>query len=186
MAAADPAPAYLRYAGVLAALLATARGLSVMAGIVRDESEGLIELLRGTGLRPRGLLASRTIAAAVGVAVLLLAAAGGAALSAPALGATRTHAVQQVLGQWPVAVLFVAVATLMVAIAPRAFSILWLLLAAGAVVALLGTLLGLPEWLIRHGPFTQAWRRESLILAGIAVVFACAGVRLIGRREMST
>ena len=158
MAAADPAPAYLRYAGVLAALLATARGLSVMAGIVRDESEGLIELLRGTGLRPRGLLASRTIAAAVGVAVLLLAAAGGAALSAPALGATRTHAVQQVLGQWPVAGLFVAVATLRVAIAPRAFSILWLLLSAGAVGALLGTLLGRPGGPRRRTPCDRRFR----------------------------
>ena len=89
-------------------------------------------------------------ALALGSTAVLIAIVAPQPVSGPGVSG---EAFQQVIGQWSGVLVLVGPAMLLAASSPRLAWLGWSPYAASVVLALLGTLLGLPQALIDLGPF---------------------------------
>ena len=94
----------------------------------------------------------------------------------------------------PVALLFLGVAALAYAVVPRASAgIAYTLVAVAFLWDLVGSLLGVPKWLVELTPFqhvglvpTQAFRGQAAaIMVGIGVLAALAALAVFRRRDLT-
>jgi ABC-2 type transport system permease protein len=130
---------------------------------------------------------------------LVMLAVGGAAIGA-SYGATVNDPSQvwrfagASIAYWPTMLLVIAVVVGCAAWIPRAASaVAWAFYSLCLLVAMMGGLLSLPDWLLNNTPFTAVPRVGAtefsvtplLILGAIAIVIGAAGLARLRSRDMS-
>jgi ABC-2 type transport system permease protein len=169
---------------------------SQVASLRREEAEQRLETLLAFPVDRRRLLAGRLLLAAAGVTLLALVAgicawAGSAAQSAHVALPRLLEAGANCL---PVALLFLALATLGFAVVPRATSVVaYGLVTVAFLWQLVGALLGAPRLLLDLSPFqhfafvpAQAFRAgPAAVMLAIAAVAAIASIWSFRRRDLT-
>jgi ABC-2 type transport system permease protein len=182
---------------VLIGLLAAAAGVQAVLRAREEEENGRAEeVLAGPISRPRWLLSAVGVGV-ISVFVVLLATALATFLSFAASGNTESawRSVGQILVQAPAALVFVAVAALLVAALPRvSVGLAWGLFALGAVIGLFGGLLRLPDWVMDASPVTSvpAVPFESIgdavlplvLVVAVGAALTALGAGLVRRRNV--
>lgn len=182
----DPALAFLRYVGTIAALLASACAVLLVTRYQKDERDGLLEVVRSTGTAAARPLASLVVHAAVAGALVLGAASACCAwVGSSSLGVDPVDAVRVVLGQWPAVIALAGIGALAVGISPRLAMVAWLPLGFGALVAFLGKLLDLPSWILHSGLYAQAAKWDSLWLLALGLLTAVTGCLVAAKRDLN-
>ena len=159
LAREDPVSAYLAYTGTIVAAAVVASAILATLGAVTEERRGAGEYLRATGTSPARVLAAHLGVAMIGAGLALASAAtliaivasytlGGPGVSGAAFG--------RVFGQWSGVLVLVGPVVLLAGWLPRMAWLGWLPYAAGVALALLGTLLGVPQAIIDLGPLHLA------------------------------
>ena len=181
----------------IAGVLAGAAGVQAVLRLRSEEAEGRAEILLASPLsRARWVGASLLVAAASALAVSAIAGAATGALVATSSGdpAMLGRFVGAAIAHAPAAIVFVALAALVFAVAPRLTVALgWGLLALGLVLGQFGELLRIPEWAQDASPYrhTSAVPVEdfdvasAIVLTVIAVGLAAAAMVSIGRRDLA-
>ena len=186
---------YLAVSLLSMALLGTGFALQAVLRMRTEETAGRLEALLATGLaRPRWVAAHAALAA--GGTVLVLAALGAGTGIADALAAHDLVRVPVLIGSavalapavWVVAGVGLAIFGL----APRAVPAVWGVLGGCFLVAYLGPLLSLPDWVTDLSPFTHVPLLPAagldvmplLVLTAVAVGLAAAGTVAFRRRDV--
>jgi ABC-2 type transport system permease protein len=185
--------ALLGVAGVFAA----AAGIQAVLRMRAEEAEGRAELLLSAPKSRVRWLGANLAVAAFSAAAVSTTAGAAAAVGLAASGTSDGPAwslVPAALAHVPAALVFLTVAGVAFAVAPR-LSILagWGILAAGIVLGEFGELFGLPVWLQDASPFrhSSAMPVESFDQAGAAglLLVAAAGAALaayaLRRRDLT-
>jgi ABC-2 type transport system permease protein len=181
----DPALDFLRYVGTIAALLASACAIILVARYQKDERGGLLEVVRSTGIVASRPLASLVVHAAVAGALVLGAAAACCAwVFGSSLGVDPFDAVRVVLGQWPAVMALAGIGALAAGTSPQLASLSWVVAGFGALVAFLGKLLDLPNWILDSGLYAQAAEWSSVWLVATGLITAVAGCTIAARRDL--
>lgn len=190
---ADPASSYLAYVARIVGIAVAVFAVVATQVAARDERHGVLEHVRSTGTSRWAPLWAHTLVAMVAALLLLVAAAVVAAGVAPGVlggDVTALGAVRAVVGQWPAAVVLVAVTTAIVGVRPRWVALAWLPLGLSVLVTMLGGLLDLPELVIELSAFGHApatWQvgelRSSGVLLLASVALVAAGRAAVERRD---
>jgi ABC-2 type transport system permease protein len=160
-----------------------------------EEAAGRLETLLALGVSRRGWLAGRltlascaatTISMAAGLFAWLGAASQGVAVSLPRL-------LEAAANTLPVSLMFLGLAALAFAVAPRACQgIAYGLVAVTFLWQLSGTVLGAPGWLVKLTPFAhiglvpaQPFRAaDAIVMLGIGALSALAATWAFQRRDL--
>lgn len=185
---------YLDLAMTVLACGAAALAVTVAGRLHGEETEARTELVLSRPVRRvRWLLSWWLVAFAVSSAVFLLSALTLAAVTSAVLPLSSLPS--DLLTSWasyvPALALFASVTVIAYAVSPRLTAAGWLPVIFVLVMALIGPLLNLPEWLIELSPFDHVVRLaggaapQGWYLAGAAVValVAAAGAAAIFRRR---
>ena len=141
--------AFFSFAGVLLALLVGCYAVLTVLGAGVDEADGLLEGVLACGVARRRPLAARAAVAVVGsLAMLVVAGAIGAGVTATQLdGTAAARDFAYVVGQWPAVLALTGAGVLLVGLR-RTFAVAaWLPVAGSAVLVLMGSVLHAPHWL---------------------------------------
>lgn len=193
----DVVKAFLSLLAVLLSLTGSVVGVLSVQRARREEESGRADaVLTGPVPRARWLGAFATLGAAGGAAVLL-AGALGVGLSGSAVTGDVSVLGGILVGALVQLTPLLAVVGLAVGLYgwwPRALPLAWVVLGYGTVVAVLGGLLGLPDWARRLSPFQLVplvpgepftpW--PVLAMLACAVLLVGAGLRGIARRDLGT
>lgn len=194
---ADPSVGYVNYLGILFAVLISIAALLLVQATVRDERDGRLEAVLCTGRRHAEPLAAHSAVALL--ASLLLTASSAAVIAQVAVSQLEgpddlaTITWRTVLGQWPAIALLIGVAALLVALRPRWFWLAWCIWGVSTFIALLGSALKLPSWLMRLGAFQHAPAGNNLhdyygilILSSFSALLFCSAFIAQSRRDFHT
>jgi ABC-2 type transport system permease protein len=181
----------------IAGVLGAAAGIQTVLRLRTEEAEGRAELLLAAPVsRDRWLHANLVVAAGSVLAVTATAgaaAAVGVGLSGAGNGAAGLL-VLSALAHVPAAAVFLAVAAVAFAAAPRlCIPLAWGFLAVGLMLGEFGDLLGLPVWLQDLSPFRHSSAMPvepfdaagALVMTVIAVAGAGLAAYLIRRRNLT-
>jgi polyether ionophore transport system permease protein len=186
---------YLAFVFIFFVLAVSLFVCAQIASARREEAEERLETLlaqplsRGRWLAGRLLLASGAagaISLAAGVLTWAGAASQGLDISLPRMLEAGANCL-------PVALLFLGIAALAYAIVPRASSGMAYCLVAGAFLwELVGSLLGVPKWLVEATPFAhvglvpaQAFKAPAAaVMVGIGVLAALIALAAFRRRDL--
>ena len=189
LAGGDPVSAYFGYTGTVVAIVVTASGILATLEAVTEERRGPGEFLRATGTSPARVLAGHLGVALIGSALALGSTAALIAIVAPQAVSSpgvSGEAFQRVIGQWSGVLVLLGPAILLAGWSPRLAWLGWIPYAAGVVLALLGTLLGLPQALIDLGPFDPAHGIVTpLIRLTVFAITVSTGLWAVGRRDLA-
>jgi ABC-2 type transport system permease protein len=180
LAGADPVSAYFAYTGTVVATVVVASAILAMLEAVTEERNGAGEYLRATGASPARVLTGHLEVALIGSALALAFTAALIAIVAPhTLGGhgVSGEAFGQVIGQWSGVLVLVGPVVLLTGWAPRMAWLGWIPWAASVTLALLGTLLGIPQAIIDLGPLNPAH--------GILTPLARIGLWAVRRRDLA-
>jgi ABC-2 type transport system permease protein len=189
LAGGDPGSAYFGFIGTVVAIVVVASGILFTLEAVTEERRGPGEYLRATGTSP-----ARVLAGHLGVALIVSALALGSTAAMIAIVAPQAvsgpgvsgDAFQQVIGQWSGVLVLLAPPLLLAGWSPRLAWLAWIPYVVGVVLALLGTLLGLPQALIDLGPFDPAHGvLTPLIRLTIFAITVGVGLWAVGRRDLT-
>jgi ABC-2 type transport system permease protein len=177
-------------------ILAISVYMCTQVGAARqEESEQQLETLLAQPVSRRGWLAGRLLLAVLGGVVLSLvaglftwagASSGGAHVSLP-------RVLEAGLNAMPLAILFLGLAALAYAVVPRAASaIAYGLVTVSFVWQLVGSLLGVPSWLVDLTPFAhvalvpaEPFRTgAAVVMAAIGLVASAAAIGVFERRDL--
>lgn len=161
-----------------------------------EEAEQRLETLLSLPVARRRWFAGRLVLAAIGAAAISLTAGLLAWVGAESGGASISFAkmVEAGLNCLPVALLFLGVAALAYAIVPRASAaIAYTVLTVAFLWDLVGSLLGVPKWLVELTPFThiglvpaQPFRAsDAAIMLGIAAASSLLAAWVFTRRDLT-
>ena len=183
--------AELGFAGVAAA----AFGIQAVLRLRAEELELRAEPVLATAVgRTRWALAHVTVAVG-GTTVLMLCVGAGAGL-ARAAQAHRTGEAGRVIGaalaHLPAVWVLVALTLALFGVAPRWATLAWAVLVACIVLAELGPLMKLDQWVMDLSPFTHTPRLPGaavtatpfVVLTAVAVLIAAAGLVASRRRDL--
>ena len=185
LAGDDPGEAFLRYIGQLAGALAAAQGVSLALRYSGDERSGRLEMVVSTGNRPRRILLSSWLVAALGSGLTLICATIAAEyVGRSELDTDMIDAVRLVAGQWPAALASAAIATALCGAWPRGHGLAWTPVLVGLGIAQLGGVLDLPERIRDAGPFAQAGETGSLWLLAVTTAGLLIAAYCVTRRDM--
>ena len=195
LGAGDPTAAYLAYSGTVVGIVVSAYAVLSVLASARSEDRGLTDLILATGVRRWAPLAGQALVTALGCGVILLATGGLGALITPAViggDDVALRAFAYALGQWPAAVAAAGWAALMAGAGPKLAGLAWLPVLASAFLALLGTLLKVPQRVqglgfFRHVPDVAGrdpWNGALLALIGLGVLLALLGALATTRRDI--
>jgi len=151
--------AYLSTILLVLGLLATAFALSATARLRSEETSGRLEALLATGLTRSRWLGSGLAVVGLGAMLVLLLGGLGLGLSFAATTGDWSTALRlpvQVLVYGPAVAALVALAVLMLGWRPDAGGVTWAALGLCFVLGWLGSLLGLPAWVLKVSPFGAA------------------------------
>ncbi|HTT31926.1 MAG TPA: hypothetical protein VMG37_26155 [Solirubrobacteraceae bacterium] len=187
---------YIAFAFIFFVLVISLFSCSQIAAARHEESEQRLETMLSLPVSRRRWLTGRlalAVAGAVGLALVagLLAWAGAASQHvAPAL----SRMLEAGGNCLPAGILFLGVAALAYAIAPRAgVGIAYGLVTIAFLWQLIGALLGVPKWLVDITPFahvaavpTQSFRAGAAgVMVGIGLAAAAAAVAAFERRDLT-
>lgn len=196
LTAPDPAAAYLSFSDTVVGIVVCCYAVLSMLSARRAEADGRTDLVLATGVRRWQPLAAQAVVTAVSSLLILAATGALSALLTPRVMAGDDVALRSfayAVGQWPAAVAATGCAALVIGLRPRRSALAWLPVAASALLALLGTLLGVPrrvqEWgLLRHVPdFAAPSPRVGalLLLLAVGAVLTGAGLLAAARRDVA-
>ncbi|HXR11522.1 MAG TPA: hypothetical protein VN770_04440 [Gaiellaceae bacterium] len=186
---------YLAFVFVFFILAASLFACAQVGTARQEEAEQRLETLLALPVDRRRWLGGRLLLAAAAVAVVSLtsglfawagAASGGARISLPRMLEAGANAL-------PVALLFLGIAALAYAAAPRAgVGVAYLLVTVAFLWQLVGALLGAPGWLVDLTPFrhvglvpTQSFRTDAAIaMLALGAVVALAAIEMFRRRDL--
>ncbi len=166
-----------------------------MGSARREEAGQQLETLLALPVGRTGWLAGRLLLAAGGAAVisLLIGLLTWAGVAAGGISGSFGQMLEAGANCLPVAALFLGVATLAFAAAPRAAAaISYGLLVLSFLWQAVGALLGAPSWLVGLSPFehvglvpAESFRAvDAVVMIGIGVAAAVAGLALFRRRDL--
>ena len=166
-----------------------------MGSARREEAGQQLETLLALPVGRTGWLAGRLLLAAGGAAVisLLIGLLTWAGVAAGGISGSFGQILEAGANCLPVAALFLGVATLAFAAAPRAAAaISYGLLVLSFLWQAVGALLGAPSWLVGLSPFehvglvpAESFRAvDAVVMIGIGVAAAVAGLALFRRRDL--
>ena len=192
----DPAAAYFTYTGRVVGIAVAAFVIFSVLTAAADERSGRLEHLRATGLRRWSPLVAQTITAALGALLLLtlaaLACAAVAATLIPGDGAAA-GAFRETLGQWPATVALAGVGALLAGAFPRLSVLAWIPFGVSVLLTMLGSLLNVPDYIVRLGVFGHApdtWSAvdlsSSAVLVAVGVALTIGGVAGLFHRDEVT
>ncbi len=186
----DPVAAYLGYTGAVIAMVVTVFAIVSTMTSVADERGGLAECLRATGASPAAVVAANAAVALAGSAVVIGSTTVLTAAVAPRVisagGGTVGQVVAAIGGQWSGVLVLVGPVLLLTACRPRLAWLGWVPYAASVALALVGRLLGVPQWLIGLGAFDQAdGLRTPLVRVLVFLVAAAIGLTAVRRRDLA-
>ncbi|OMG25093.1 hypothetical protein BKH36_12330 [Actinomyces naeslundii] len=185
LAGDDPGEAFLRYIGQLAGALAAAQGVSLALRYSGDERSGRLEMVVSTGNRPRRILLSSWLVAALGSGLTLVCATIAAEyVGRSELDTDLIDAVRLVAGQWPAALASAAIATALCGAWPRGRGLAWAPVLVGLGIAQLGGALDLPKRIRDAGLLAQAGENGSLWLLAITTAGLLIAAYCVTRRDM--
>jgi ABC-2 type transport system permease protein len=189
LAEGDPGSAYFGFIGTVVAIVVVASGILFTLEAVTEERRGPGEYLRATGTSPARVLAGHlgvaliVSALALGSTAALIAIVAPQAVSGPGVSG---EAFGQVIGQWSGVLVLMGPPVLLAGWSPRLAWLGWIPYAAGVVLALLGTLLGLPQAVIDLGPFDPAHGvLTPLIRLTTFAITVGVGLWAVGRRDLT-
>lgn len=159
LAGGDLVSAYFAYTGTVVATVVAASAILATLEAVTEERHGAAEYLRATGISPARVLAGHLGVALIGCGLALTSTAALIAIVAPhTLGGLDIsgEAFGQVIGQWSGVLVLVGPVVLLAGWTPRMAWMGWIPFAASVGLALLGTLLGIPQAIIDLGPLNPA------------------------------
>lgn len=187
---------YLDLAMTVLACGAAALAVTIAGRLHGEETEARTELVLSRPVRRvQWLLSWWLVAFAVSSAVLLLSALTLAAVTSAVLPVPSLPA--DLLASWasyvPALALFAAVTVIAYAVSPRLTAVGWLPVIFVLVMALLGPLLNLPEWLMELSPFhhvarladdagPDGWYVTGTVL--VALVVAAGAAAIFRRRDV--
>ena len=179
---------------LMVGFIAAAGGVQAVLRLRQEETDGRAEMVLTTGVSRRRWVLDALVVG-VGTTVVALVVAAVAAWAGFAL-AGEAEAGRQAAGeallQLPAALVFVLLAGLLVVVVPRAaVAAGWVVLTLGVVLALLGDVLGLPEWLQAVDPFHHVpavpvgtWT-ATIVLAAVGAALVAVVAALAPRRQLS-
>ena len=186
---------YLAVSLLSMALIGTGFAIQAVLRMRSEETAGRLEPLLATALaRPRW--AAGYVAASAGGTVLILAASGLGAGIADAANTGDLARVPVLVGSSvafaPAVWVLVGVAVALFGLLPRAVAAAWGALAACYLLAFLGPLLGLPDWVMDLSPFTHVPLFPAasfdivplLGLTAVAALFVAVGLAGFRRRNV--
>ncbi|MFI5068398.1 MAG: ABC transporter permease, partial [Streptosporangiales bacterium] len=190
--------AYLAIEFSLLGVIAAAYGVSAALRLRSDEAEQRAETMLAGPVGRIRWAAAQVVMAAGGI-VALMAVAGlasglGDGLRTGHLGAELSRQLGAGLAQVPAAWLLAGLVVAVFGLAPRlSVPAGWTVLAAAALLALLGPSLRLPQWLIDLSPFTHVPRLPGgtfsaaplVWLAVVAAGLTAAGLAAFSRRDLT-
>jgi len=189
LAGADPVSAYFAYTGTVVATVVVASAILAMLEAVTEERNGAGEYLRATGASPARVLTGHLEVALIGSALALAFTAALIAIVAPhTLGGhgVSGEAFGQVIGQWSGVLVLVGSVVLLTGWAPRMAWLGWIPWAASVTLALLGTLLGIPQAIIDLGPLNPAHGIVTPLARMIVFTLtASIGLRAVRHRDLA-
>ncbi len=187
--------AFIGFICMVGAILVAVAAVSVIHSEVAGERARTVDVIRATGVRRwaplAGVLVIAGVASLLWVAVLHGAGAAGLALQDSTAPEDYSTLAWAAWSQTGAVLFFVGLATLIVGMASRGPLLTWLLLAWSAVTALMGEMLGFPDWLIDTSPFTHTMTSADsdagapLLLLGMGAVCSVAGLIASSRRQVS-
>ena len=168
-----------------------------LAAARTEEADGRLETLFALPQSRTSWLAGRVLLAAAGATLLALVAGLGAAVGATAVGAhvSFPRLLEAGANCLPSSLLFLGLATLLVAAAPRhGVGAAYGLVSIAFVWELFGSLLSAPSWLLGLSPFhhvglvpAQHFRPDAAVLMlVIGVLAAVTGGALFRRRDLTS
>lgn len=188
LAGADPASAYVSYTATIVAILVTAFAILTTLKAAAQERTGAGEYLVTTGSSPSRVLAGQLGVALIGATLALGATAVLIAIVAPlTVGGPEagSDAFRQVIDQWSGVLVLMGPTVLMAGLWPRLAWLGWTPYAASIVLAMLGSLLGLPQTLIDLGPFDHPHGvLTPMIRLTLFTITVGVGLRAIDRRDL--
>ncbi len=186
---------YLAFVFVFFILVVSLFACAQLAAVRREEAEQRLETLFALPVGRRGWLAGR-LALAAGGAVALALTAGlcmWAGAVSQGVGVSLAQMLEAGANCLPVALLFLGVAALAYAVVPRASAALaYSLVTVAFLWELVGSLLGVPRWLVQATPFahvgyvpTQPFRAgAAAVMLALAATAGLAALWAFARRDL--
>ncbi|MFF0543730.1 ABC transporter permease [Nocardia thailandica] len=187
---------FIAYAVTMLAAAASAYSVSAALRLHEEEGSGRAETVLATGVGRFRYAASHLVFAVTGPAVALLAAGVGIGVVYGLTDGDLPHRLGQSLGavavQFPAVWVVTAITVLLYGALPRFATAAWAVLSAMIVIFLLGSLDGLPGWVMDLVPFAHPPKLPSapfeaapvLWLGAIAAVGLAAGLVAFRRRDL--
>ena len=197
LGAGDPIAGYFAYSGTVVAIAVSVFAVQCMLGARQDEVDGLTDNMLATGVRRWVPLAAQMGVTAVGSAIILLATGLLSAVIAPTVISgtdVSLRAFAYAAGQWPAVMAAAGWTALLIGCRPRLTGLAWSLPVVSGTFALLGQLLGIPQWLLdlglfRHVPDISSASPDVRALFALVALSGAAcllGVVSIRRRDVTT
>lgn len=186
--------AFIGFICMVVAILISVAAVSVIHSEVAGEKDGTVDVIRATGV-PRwapvaGVLVVAALASLLWIVVMHGASAAGLAGQETTAPEDYTTLAWSAWSQAGAVMFFIGLATFVAGLGPRGTTVTWLLLAVSAVTALMGEMLGFPQWSIDASPFTRTMTSAEsdagpvvlLFVAGLAL--SLAGLVNSSRRQV--
>ena len=188
--------AYIAIEFIFGGIIAAAYGMQAILRLRAEESDGRAEPVLATGAgRIRWSLSHVGVAVAGSAALLLVMGFGaGAARAIVTDDASQVGRVTLAgLGQLPAALVVMAVVFALFGIAPRVTVAVWGIYAAAILIAEVGPILEVPQWVLNLSPFTHTPKLPGsswsvvplLVLVGVALAIAVVGIIGVRRRDLA-
>jgi ABC-2 type transport system permease protein len=189
--------AYIAVEFIFGGIVAAAYGAQAILRLRAEENEGRAESVLATSVG-RVRWANSYLGVAVMGSALLLAAMGFGGGVARAIATDDPQQVWRVglagLGQLPAALVVMATVFMIYGLVPRATPAVWGIYAAFILVAEVGPILEVPQWVLNLSPFTHtpklpgsSWSMLPLIvMSTVAVTIAVLGMVGIRRRDLAS
>ena len=186
--------AFISFICQVVAILITVAAVSIIHSEIAAERSRVIDIVRSTGVRRwlplASVVAVAILASLLWIAVMHGASALGLAFQDSTLDEDYTTLAWSAWSQAGAVMFFIGLATFVAGFVSRGTTLTWMLLALAAVSALMGEMLGFPQWSIDASPFThgmingesEAGAPVFLLLTG--VVLTLAGLLGASRREV--
>lgn len=188
--------AYIAVEFIFGGIIAAAYGIQAILRLRTEESEGRAEAVLATAIGRWRWSLSHVGVAVIGSAALLFVMGAGAG-AARAIATRDPDQVWRVtlagLGQLPAALVVMAVVFALYGAAPRATVTVWGIYAAFILIAEVGPILEVPQWVLDLSPFTHtpklpgaSWNVLPLVvLTVIATGIAAIGIIGVRRRDLA-
>jgi ABC-2 type transport system permease protein len=193
----DLTDSYLATAARTTALVGSGFAIGAVLRLRSEETNDRAEPVLATPVSRIRYWAAHLLVAAAGTLVVFVAAGvvlGASAAVAVGDGGLVVAGTAAMLVYLPAVVVVMGVAALLVGLLPTASSAAWATLVAGFVMAMFGTLLDLPDWVMRVSPFQNVALVPAehlapasvLALTAIGLALLVAGAAGYRRRDIPT